>query len=157
MPSLYAAGLLMCDQSKKEILFFLVHPGGPFFKAKNEGFWSIPKGLPNANEALLDTARREFEEETGIVPRPPFHSIGSIKQKSGKVVHAWTFEGGWDPATGIKCNTFPLEWPPRSGNLQHFPEVDRAEWMDYDKALRFINKEQSPFLERAREIIANQK
>ena len=146
-----AAGLLMCRKSVGDLEFFLVHPGGPFFKNKNEGFWTIPKGLPEANEDLLGAAQREFKEETGITPGIPFHPLGSIKQKGGKVVHAWSFVGDWNPADGIIANTFKMEWPPRSGKFQEFPEQDRAEWMTYQKATRFIVAEQIPFLDRARE------
>lgn len=145
-----AAGLLMCRISEGIPEYFLVHPGGPFFKNKDAGVWSIPKGIPEEGEVFLDTAQREFFEETGIKPAPPFREIGSVKQKGGKVIHAWTFLGTWDPQTGIKCNTFPLEWPPRSGKMVSFPEVDRARWMDYAEAVRMINPAQIPFLERAR-------
>lgn len=149
-PSL-AAGLLMCKKDNHELLFFLVHPGGPFFTRKNEGYWTIPKGLPEGDEELLTTAQREFEEETGIKPLPPFHALGNIKQKGGKVVHAWSFLGEWDSTKGIVANTFKLEWPPRSGRFQEFPEQDKAEWMNYERAVRFIVAEQIPFLNKAKD------
>ena len=145
-----AAGLLMCRISDGRLEFFLVHPGGPFFRNKDAGAWSIPKGIPEGSENLIDTARREFLEETGISPIPPFHSLGTIKQKAGKIVHAWAFEGEWDPRTGIVCNTFMLEWPPRSGKKVEFPEVDRAQWFDYNHAIRMIIPEQIPFLDHAK-------
>ena len=133
-------------------MYFLVHPGGPYFKNKEVGTWTIPKGLPEGNEALEETARREFLEETGIIPHPPFHDLGSVKQKSGKVVRAWAFLGSWNPAAGIVCNEFTLEWPPRSGKLLNFPEVDKAAWMDFDTAIKAIIPAQVPLLERAQAI-----
>jgi predicted NUDIX family NTP pyrophosphohydrolase len=147
-----AAGLLMWRETDGNAEYFLVHPGGPFFKSKDVGVWSIPKGIPEEGEGLLDTAQREFFEETGIHPSPPFRDIGSVRQKGGKLVHAWMFSGAWDPQTGIKCNTFALEWPPRSGKIVNFPEVDRARWMDYHEATRMINSAQIPFLEKARAL-----
>ncbi|HYI79013.1 MAG TPA: NUDIX domain-containing protein [Chryseolinea sp.] len=147
-----AAGLLMCRKENNELQFFLVHPGGPFYVKKNEGVWSIPKGIPENVEELLETAQREFLEETGIQPKGPFHSLGSIKQKSGKVVHAWAFEGAWTSDQGITSNIFKLEWPPRSKKLIDVPEVDRAEWMPYAKACTMIHPNQLPFLTKAREI-----
>lgn len=148
MSVLQSAGLLMC-RITTEVEYFLVHPGGPFFKNKDLGVWSIPKGLPNANEELLDTAMREFQEETGITPLPPFRSLGSIQQKGGKIVHCWSFLGEWDPANGIVCNTFEMEWPPKSGRYQKFPEQDKAEWMNFPKAIKYINPAQILLLERA--------
>jgi predicted NUDIX family NTP pyrophosphohydrolase len=145
-----AAGLLMCRISAETPEYFLVHPGGPFFKNKDAGVWSIPKGIPEEAETFLVAAQREFFEETGIKPTPPFHEIGTVKQKGGKVVYAWTFLGAWDPRDGIKCNTFPLEWPPRSGKIVNFPEVDKGRWMEYAEAIRMINPAQIPFLERAK-------
>src|SRR5690349_2485033 len=120
-----SAGLLMY-RKVPGLEFFLVHPGGPYFKNKTLGVWSIPKGLPENDEDLLITAQREFKEETGITPSPPFDPLGSIQQKAGKIVHAWSFSGSWDPTTGITCNTFSIEWPPRSGRFQEFPEQDQA-------------------------------
>lgn len=147
-----AAGLLMCRNQKDELHFFLVHPGGPFYVKKNEGVWSIPKGLQENDEEMLQTAQREFFEETGIKPSPPFHSLGTIKLKSGKVVHAWCFEGDWDPHAGIVSNIFKIEWPPATKKFIDIPEVDRAEWMTFDKALKMIHPHQIPFITRANEI-----
>ncbi|HYG17766.1 MAG TPA: NUDIX domain-containing protein [Ohtaekwangia sp.] len=144
-----SAGLLMCRLHHGVREYFLVHPGGPFFARKNEGVWSIPKGIPEKNEDLLEAAKREFFEETGITPVPPFYSLGTAQQKGGKLVHAWCFTGEWEPETGITCNTFPLEWPPRSGKYRDVPEVDKAEWMARDKAVLMINPAQIPFLSRA--------
>jgi predicted NUDIX family NTP pyrophosphohydrolase len=149
MPVHLAAGLLMYRITKKKIEFFLVHPGGPFFKNKDAGVWSIPKGLPDSDEELLKTAEREFFEETGIRPSPPYHPLGNIKQKGGKIVHAWAFVGEWNEEEGIQCNTFELEWPPKSGKFQQFPEMDRAAWMSYEDAKLYIRPEQIPLLDRA--------
>ncbi len=146
---LLAAGLLMCRNKNGALEFFLVHPGGPFFKNKELGVWSIPKGIPNDGEDLLTAAQREFHEETGLTPSPPYHSLGSIKQKGGKVVHAWAFVGDWNSADGITCNTFKLEWPPRSGKFQEFPEMDKAAWMNLNEAKQYIRAEQFPLLEKA--------
>lgn len=147
-----SAGLLMFRDSQRVPEFFLVHPGGPFYKNREEGVWSIPKGLPENSEELLYTAQREFFEETGIRPKPPFYELGTIKQKSGKVVYAWLFEGSWDPASGIHCNTFSMEWPPHSGKTMEFPEVDKARWMGLEEAIRMILPAQRPFLERAMDL-----
>lgn len=133
----------------KDLEFFLVHPGGPFWATRNEGAWSIPKGEPEQGEELLETAQREFFEETGIKPTPPFTSLGSVKQKSGKVVHAWTFKGNWDPATGITSNLIKIAWPPSSKKFIDIPEVDKAEWMSFDKASLMINPAQAEFLTKA--------
>lgn len=152
MPSpLLASGLLMCRFKNQQMEFFLLHPGGPFFAKKDAGVWSIPKGLPEAGEDLLQAAQREFREETGFEPTPPFHPLASIKQKAGKVVHAWAFLGEWEESSGITCNTFNLEWPPKSGKFQDFPEMDKAMWMTFEEACARIIPEQIPLLERARE------
>ena len=133
--------------------FFLVHPGGPFYAKKNEGVWSIPKGEPDTDEEiLLLTAQREFLEETGIKPVGPFQELGTIKQKSGKVVHAWSFRGDWNPADGIVSNVFKIEWPPNSKKFIDIPEVDRAAWMNLEEACKMIHPQQVPFLTRAQEI-----
>jgi predicted NUDIX family NTP pyrophosphohydrolase len=154
MPQNISAGLLMCRKAKDHLEFFLLHPGGPFFKNKDLGVWSIPKGLPNESEDLLIAAQREFHEETGLTAAPPFHSLGTIRQKAGKVVHAWAFLGEWNESNGIECNTFKLEWPPRSGKYQDFPEADRAAWMNFETAGRHIIPEQIPLLERAIKILS---
>ena len=100
---------------------FLVHPGGPLFRNKDDGHWSIPKGELAEGEPFLETAVREFREETGINPVAPFLELGSIRQKGGKIVHAWAFEGDWDGSRPICSNTFHLEWPPGSGKVQEYP------------------------------------
>ena len=151
-----SAGLLMCRKIPDDLEFFLVHPGGPFFKNKDSGVWSIPKGLPEASEDLLVTAQREFLEETGLKPKPPFFELGSIQQKGGKIVHAWAFLGEWNPSEGIKCNTFRMEWPPRSGKFQEFPEMDEASWLNYTDSMKRIIPEQIPLLDRAAELLGTQ-
>ena len=141
-----SCGLLMY-RIKPELQFFLVHPGGPFFKNKHEGSWTIPKGLPLPNESLLDAAIREFKEETGIVPTGPYTELGHVVQKSGKVVYAWAFAGEWDGGK-VFSNEFEIEWPPRSGRKQKFPEVDKAAWYTHEEAIVMVNPAQRLFLER---------
>ena len=131
----------------KEIEFFLVHPGGPYFVKKDQGYWTIPKGEPDKDEELLAAAVREFKEETGIDSKGPYLPLGSIRQKAGKTVFAWAFEGDYDVNIPIKSNTFRLEWPPKSGNFKDFPEMDKAEWMNYSKAKDYIKPEQLQFLD----------
>ena len=150
--AIIAAGLLMCRKENNELQFFLVHPGGPFYAKKNEGVWSIPKGLSENDEEILQTAQREFFEETGIEANAPFYPLGSVKQKSGKIVHAWAFNGEWDSDQGITSNIFKMEWPPRSKKFIDIPEVDRAAWMNYDDAVKMIHPHQIPFLTKAKEI-----
>jgi predicted NUDIX family NTP pyrophosphohydrolase len=126
----------------------LVHPGGPFFVRKDEGAWTIPKGEPLSGEDLLTHAQIEFEEELGIRPSGKLIEIGSIKQKGGKTVYAWAFEGDLPKSFKLKSNTFEIEWPPRSGKLKHFPEIDRAEFFAEEIARRKMNQAQAPFLDR---------
>ncbi len=147
MPTL-SFGLLMCRKTTP-LEFFLVHPGGPYFRNKDRGVWSIPKGLPEGEETPLQTAKREFQEETGISPNGPFLDLGTVKQKGGKMVGAWAFEGDWDPASALTCNTFTLEWPPHSGKKVEFPEIDAASWFTLETAMSKINQAQTDFLLRA--------
>ena len=128
--------------------FFLGHPGGPFFTDRNKGWWSIFKGMPEEGEELLQTAQREFFEETGIKAAPPFLPLESIKQKGGKTVWAWAFRGSWEETQGIKCNHIRIEWPYKSGKWQTYPEVDEARWFSYKEACEYINAAQIPFLDR---------
>ena len=128
----------------------LVHPGGPFFKRRDAGVWSIPKGLCGADEPLEAAARREFREELGFEPPSELHPLGFVKQNGGKLVHAWTFSGEWDTSK-LVSNSFVLEWPKGSGKLQSFPEVDRAEFFDAAEAHEKIIVAQRPFIERALE------
>jgi predicted NUDIX family NTP pyrophosphohydrolase len=126
----------------------LVHPGGPFWASKDAGAWSIPKGEHEAGEEALAAALREFEEETGTAPDAgELHELGSVKQRSGKVVSAWAAEGDLD-ADAIRSNTFTMQWPPRSGRMQEFPEVDRAQWFELEQARERINPAQAAFLDR---------
>jgi predicted NUDIX family NTP pyrophosphohydrolase len=136
-----SAGLLMYRIKESALQVLLAHPGGPLFRRKDEGAWSIPKGEIGPDEDLLDTAQREFREETGIQPRGPFVALAPIQQKGGKIVHAWAFEGDCDPAH-IKSNTFTMEWPPRSGQQSEFPEIDRAEFFDLETARQKIKPTQ---------------
>ncbi len=141
-----SAGLLMYRRGSDELEVLLVHPGGPFWKNKDDGAWTIPKGELETGEELLAGAIREFGEETGLMPSGPFISLGQIKQKGGKTVHAWAFEGDCDPAQ-LKSNTFSMEWPPKSGRQQEFSEIDRAAFFGLDEARRKINPGQIPFLD----------
>ena len=136
-----SAGLLMYRTAANRLEVLLVHPGGPFFRNKDDGVWSIPKGEPGPGEDLLLTAQREFGEETGLKPAGPFVPLKPVKQKGGKVVHAWAFEGDCDPAA-IQSNTFTMEWPPKSGQQMQFPEVDRADFFDMGTATQKINPAQ---------------
>ncbi len=139
----------------EELEVLLVHPGGPFFARKDEGYWSIPKGLVEDGESELETARREFVEETSFAPgATTFLPLGTVRQKSGKVVHAWAFEGDCDPRA-LASNTFELEWPPRSGRVRAFPEVDRAEWLGLEAARVKMNAAQTAFLERLQARLAD--
>ncbi len=149
-----SAGLLLFRPGARGVEVLLVHPGGPFWARRDLGVWSIPKGLPNEGEDLLDAARREFSEETGFVAGEGAVTLGQVRQKSGKLVHAWAVPGDADPAH-LRSNTFQLEWPPRSGKLREFPEVDRAEWFTIEEARRKIVPGQVPFLERLVELLRN--
>ncbi|MGD8568452.1 MAG: NUDIX domain-containing protein [Gammaproteobacteria bacterium] len=143
----YSAGIMLYHYRDDELYVLLVHPGGPFWINKDIGAWSIPKGLFEHGEDLLDTARREFKEETGYDVNGDFIDLGKIKQPSGKVIHVWALEGDID-ASRISSNTFALEWPPHTGQQQEFPEVDRGEWFNIQKARQMINKGQARFLDR---------
>jgi predicted NUDIX family NTP pyrophosphohydrolase len=126
---------------------FLAHPGGPFWKNKDDGAWTIPKGLADEGEDLLAAACREFEEETGICPREPLLPLGSIQQKAGKMVHAWAWQGDADPAA-IQSNMTQVEMPRGSGRWVAVPEIDRCAWFDLGMAAVKINPAQAAFLER---------
>jgi predicted NUDIX family NTP pyrophosphohydrolase len=128
----------------------LVHPGGPFFARRDDGAWTIPKGEALPGEDLLARAQIEFEEELGIRPRGNWIELGSIKQKGGKTVYAWAFEGHLPDSFDLKSNTFEIEWPPRSGKLKQFPEIDRAEFFAEEVARRKINPAQIILLDRLR-------
>ena len=147
-----SAGILLYKKIVNDLQIFLVHPGGPFFKNKDEGSWSIPKGEFLNDEDALIAAKREFEEETGQAIDGDFISLKSIKQKGGKTVYAWAVEGDIDHET-ILSNVFDLEWPPRSGKMITIPEVDRADWFDVTAAKQKINPAQVLFIERLIEIL----
>ena len=149
-----SAGLLMFRRNRDSLEFLLAHPGGPFWKNKDEGAWSIPKGQVEPGEDLLSRAEIEFEEEIGIKASGEFFSLCSIKQKGGKTVHVWAFEGDLPQNFAVKSNLFETEWPPRSGKFKKFPEVDRAEFFADELARRKINVAQIPFLDRLRDALA---
>lgn len=153
MPTMRSAGLLMFRRAGGALQLLLAHPGGPFWARKDEGAWTLPKGELAEGEDALAAARREFEEETGCAPAGPFLDLGEVRQKSGKRVQAWAFEGDLDPAA-LRCNLFELEWPPRSGQLRQFPEIDRVAWFDPDTARRKILSAQRPFVERLQGLLA---
>src|SRR5262245_55279201 len=140
-----SAGLLLYRKKSHVLEVFLVHPGGPFFVKKDIGAWSIPKGEIEEGEDALAAARREFGEETGFRIEGEFLPLAPITQKSGKIVKAWAVSGDCDPAQ-MKSNTFTLEWPPRSGRMQEFPEVDRAGWFGLGEAKQKINPAQVDLL-----------
>lgn len=141
-----SAGILLYRDagSSREVL--LVHPGGPFWAKKDDGAWSIPKGLIEPGEDPLQAAKREFAEETGFVPEGNYMPLGVFRQPDGKLVYAWAVRGDFDPRQ-LKSNTFTMEWPPRSGQMREFPEVDRAAWLAPEEALKKITKGQRPILE----------
>lgn len=141
-----SAGILLYRRRPGGIEFLLVHPGGPFWTKKDEGAWSIPKGEYKADEDPLQAALREFEEEIGVRPEGDAVLLTPVRQKGGKVVSAWGLEGDVDPGS-IRSNTFSMEWPPRSGRMQSFPEIDRAEWLTLEQASARINAAQLPLLE----------
>jgi len=143
-----SAGLLMFRRSNNEFEVLLVHPGGPFFARKDDGAWTIPKGEAAPGEDLLMRAQIEFEEELGFQPRGEWIELGSIKQKGGKTVHAWAFEGDLPDSFKLKSNVFEMEWLPRSGKLQKFLEIDHAEFFRGEIARQKINQAQTLFLDR---------
>jgi len=142
-----SAGILLYRERRGSIEVLLVHPGGPFWAKKDEGAWSIPKGEHEPDEDPLAAARREFAEELGSPAAGDAIPLGEIRQKGGKLVAAWGVQGDLDPAD-VRSNTFEMEWPPRSGRRQTFPEVDRAEWFPPDVARAKLNPAQHAFLER---------
>jgi predicted NUDIX family NTP pyrophosphohydrolase len=145
--STQSAGLLLFRRGAAGLEVFLAHPGGPFWAKKDAGAWTIPKGEINEGEEPLDAARREFREETGIAPNGDFIDLGSIRQKSGKTVHAWAWEGDADPGA-ITCNLARVEWPRGSGRWLEFPEVDRCGWFGPGEARGKINPAQAELIDR---------
>jgi predicted NUDIX family NTP pyrophosphohydrolase len=142
-----SAGILLYRLRDGILEVLLVHPGGPFWARKDRGAWSIPKGGLAAGETPEAAARREFTEETGFPAEGPLTPLGSIRQRGGKIVHAWALAGDCDPAA-LSSVTFEHEWPPRSGKLQQFPEVDRAAWFGMAEAKQKILESQAELLER---------
>jgi predicted NUDIX family NTP pyrophosphohydrolase len=142
-----SAGILLFRTSDSTLQVFLVHPGGPFWRNKDAGGWSIPKGEYTEGEDPLEAAKREFHEETGFQVHGEFIPLGQIKQSSAKIITAFAVEGDCLPAA-IRSNTFSIEWPPKSGRQQEFPEVDRAEWFGLAEARTRIVKGQAGFLDR---------
>jgi len=150
--SAVSAGLLLYKRTDHGLALFLAHPGGPFWANRDSGAWTIPKGLVDEGEQLLEGACREFEEETGIAPQPPFLSLGSIRQRAGKTVHAWAWEGDADPER-VTSNKMEMEWPRGSGRMLRFPEVDRCAWFTPDEGRSRINPAQSVFIDRLEALI----
>jgi predicted NUDIX family NTP pyrophosphohydrolase len=147
-----SAGLLLYRRRQGNLEVLLVHPGGPFWAHKDAGAWSIPKGEHGPEEDPLAAARREFTEETGFTAAGPFFPLTPLKQKSGKVVQAYACEGEVDPG-GLTSNTFPLEWPPQSGQMKEFPEVDRAAWFSLEEAAEKIHPGQAGFLQELARLV----
>lgn len=148
-----SAGLLMYRRRPDVVELFLVHPGGPFFRNRDDGVWTIPKGLIEEGEEPLAAAQREFQEETGIPPHGPFEPLSPVVQKGGKKVWAWAFEGDADPAA-ITCNTFKVMWPPGSGQYRTFPEVDRAGFFTPAQARQKLNPAQAAFVEELLRLLS---
>lgn len=149
--SVHSAGILLYRYQNSRTEVMLVHPGGPFWTHKDKGAWSIPKG-EFKDEDPLTAAKREFKEETGLNADGDFIPLGELKQKSGKIVHAWALQQDVD-VSEIKSNTFELEWPKNSGRVKSYPEVDRAGWFDTTKAREKILKAQAEFIDRLLEKI----
>ena len=143
----------MFRRGNNQLEFLLAHPGGPFFARKDDGVWTIPKGEAASGEDLLTRAQIEFEEEVGFRPHGDWIELGSIKQKAGKTVHAWAFEGDLPEAFKCKSNLFEMEWPPRSGRRRKFPEVDQALFFSEEVARRKIKPAQVPLLDRLQTAI----
>lgn len=147
-----SAGLLMFRRRDGRVEVLLVHPGGPFWAKKDDGAWSLPKGLVDLGEDELLAAIREFEEETGFTAEGEFIALTPLKQPSGKIISAWAFEGDCDPSA-MKSNMFTMEWPPKSGTMGEFPEADRAQWFDLAAAKVKIIQGQKGFIEEFEDFI----
>ncbi len=145
--SVQSAGIILYRFIEGKLQVMLIHPGGPFWAKKDDGAWSIPKGICEKDEDSLAAAKREFREETGHEVDGMFIDLGEVKQPSRKIVHAWALKYNFD-TTKIVSNLFSLEWPPKSGKIQQFPEVDRAQWFEIQKAKEKILKGQRAFLEK---------
>jgi len=147
-----SAGILMWKRDAGEVRVLLVHPGGPLWAKKDGEAWSIPKGEYASGDDPIAAAKREFKEELGVAPKGRLTPLGEVRQKAGKVVTGFALEGDFDVAT-LRSNTFDIEWPPKSGKMQSFPEVDRAEWFTLEDANAKINPAQSELLERLEKLI----
>jgi len=147
-----STGILLYRRRAGALEVFLVHPGGPFWAKKDAGAWSIPKGEPAPGEEPRATARREFVEETGLALPEALTELPPVRQAGGKTVQAWAAEGDADPAA-LRSNSFALEWPPRSGRFQEFPEIDRAQWFDLATARQKLNKGQVPLLDALKRLV----
>jgi predicted NUDIX family NTP pyrophosphohydrolase len=147
-----SAGVLLFRKKGEHLEVVLGHPGGPFWTKRDFGAWSIPKGLIKPKEVRLEAALREFTEETGYTPRGKFISLGEAKQPGGKIVHVWAVDDDWDTEK-LVSNTFEMEWPPRSGRRQNFPELDRANWFGVSEARMKILAGQETFIDRLIEAI----
>jgi predicted NUDIX family NTP pyrophosphohydrolase len=145
-----SAGILLYKRGAGELLVLLAHPGGPFWQKRDLGAWTIPKGEFDSNETPENAARREFREELGVDAVGPLQPLGEVTQKGGKQVIAFAFEGDFD-VSALRSNTFDLEWPPRSGRVVVFPEIDKVEWMTLATAREKILPSQAPFLDRLAE------
>jgi predicted NUDIX family NTP pyrophosphohydrolase len=148
-----SAGLLMFRRTNGELEVFLGHPGGPVWETRDEGAWTIPKGVIERGESPSVAAAREFKEETGITAIGPFIELGTIVQKSGKTVHGWAFEGDVDPSTAFS-NIIEITWPPRSGRIIEIPELDRFEWLSVSIARNRLNPAQVTFVDRLVQLLA---
>jgi predicted NUDIX family NTP pyrophosphohydrolase len=156
VPKSISAGLLMFHLTEEVLSVLLAHPGGPYFTNKDEGAWTIPKGLVDENEDSFSAACREFHEETGLLPPADaaFTPLGSVMLRGGKRVDAWAFAGEWETGRVPLSNTFSIEWPPHSGVQRSFPEIDRAEMFCLEDAWRKLNERQTPFLDRLTRALA---
>jgi predicted NUDIX family NTP pyrophosphohydrolase len=151
-----SSGLLLFRRSPRGLEVFLAHPGGPFWTNRDDGAWTIPKGQVDEGEDLLDAARREFQEETAVVPQGPFIPLGSVRQKAGKTVHAWAWEGDANADT-IVSNAMRTEWPRGSGKYLTFPEVDRCAWFDTDTARVKMISAQAQLITRLEEMLQDRR
>lgn len=150
-----SAGLLLFRRADQGLECFIAHPGGPFWRNRHEGAWTIPKGLVEDDEEHLAAAIREFTEETGIEPQGPFHELGSIRLKSGKVIHAWAWEGDAD-AGSIRSNMAQQEWPRGSGRWITYPEIDRCGWYPPAEAMKLVNPAQAELITRLERLLLEQ-